>query len=171
MAKKYKKRYSTSLIYGKANPNHSEISHHTCWNGNYQKDKRRVLTVTQQDWQHLGSAGMQVWTPARHSGLRIWCCCSCDLGQNCGSDLIPGPGLHMPPGSKKKKKKKEKRQEIGFPLWHSRLRILCCHWNGLGHCCGADSVPSMGTSTCHRHGQKKRKRQEITNAGWGCGKT
>ena len=28
---------------------------------------------------------------AWHSGLRIRCCCSCGVGRNFGSDLIPGP--------------------------------------------------------------------------------
>ena len=35
--------------------------------------------------------------PAQDSGLRIWCCRSCDLGHSCSSDLIPGSQeLHMP---------------------------------------------------------------------------
>ena len=51
-----------------------------------------VPTVVQRDWQHLGSAGMQVRSLAWHSGLRIWRCHSCGLGCDCSSDLIPGLG-------------------------------------------------------------------------------
>ena len=40
----------------------------------------------------LGSAGMQVESPAQHSGLRIRCCHSCSLGRNYGSDMLPGSG-------------------------------------------------------------------------------
>lgn len=49
-----------------------------------------VPTVVQWDWQYFGSVGTKVQSPAKHSGLRIWHCHSCSLGQNCGSDLIPG---------------------------------------------------------------------------------
>ena len=57
----------------------------------------------------LGSAGKQVCSLAWHSELRIWHCHSCGLGGDCGSDLIPGPGvLHMPWGGQKLKKKKKK---------------------------------------------------------------
>ena len=34
---------------------------------------------------------MQVVFPTLQGGLRIQCCCSCGLGGNCGSDLIPDP--------------------------------------------------------------------------------
>ena len=29
---------------------------------------------------------------------------------------------------------------LKVPLWHSRLRIQCCHWSGLGCCCGMGSI-------------------------------
>ena len=51
----------------------------------------------------LKSAGLQVPSPARHSGLRIWGCHSCDIGHNCSSDLIPGPGNSICQGVAKKK--------------------------------------------------------------------
>ena len=46
----------------------------------------------------LEAAGMQVQSPAWHSGLRIWLCHSCSLGHDCGSDLIPGWGAPYAPG-------------------------------------------------------------------------
>ena len=59
--------------------------------------------------QHLGSPGMQVQFLAYCSGLRIWCCRSCGLGHNCGSDLIPGWGTLYAGGWPKMKKKKKKK--------------------------------------------------------------
>ena len=47
----------------------------------------------------------------------------------------------------------------GVLLCLSRLRIWCCHCSGLGCCCGAGLIPVLGTSTCHRHGQKRRRRR------------
>ena len=47
-----------------------------------------VPTVTQWDQQCFCHAGMQVLSPARHSGLRIRCCRSCSRGHNCS--LEPG---------------------------------------------------------------------------------
>ena len=46
--------------------------------------------MTQRDQWCLCSAGMQVASPARHSGLQIQCCHSCSVGRNGSSDLIPG---------------------------------------------------------------------------------
>ena len=48
---------------------------------------------------------MQVRSPAQHNGLRIQHCHSCDLGHNCGLDLIPSPGTPYATGWPKKKKK------------------------------------------------------------------
>ena len=50
-----------------------------------------VPTVVQRDWKWLGSAGVWVWFPGQHSGLRIWCCYPCGNSSNFGLDLIPGP--------------------------------------------------------------------------------
>ena len=59
--------------------------------------------MAQWDQQHLGNSGLQVRSLAWHSGSRIWHCCSCGLGHDCGLDLIPSLGtLH---GAAKKKKK------------------------------------------------------------------
>ena len=63
-----------------------------CWTG--------VPTVAQQDWQRIGSTGMQVKSLAQHGGLRVQDCRSCDL------DLIPGPGTPYAEGQPKKKEKK-----------------------------------------------------------------
>ena len=43
---------------------------------------------------------------ARHSGLRMQCCCSYGVGCNCGSDSIPdlGISLYLWPGKKKKRR-------------------------------------------------------------------
>ena len=41
----------------------------------------------------------------------------------------------------------------GVPLRHSGLRIQRGCW------CGAGSIPALETSTCHRHGQKKKKKK------------
>ena len=73
----------------------------------------------QRDWQCLGSAGMKVLSPAQHSGLRIHCCSSCSLGPNCGSDLIPDPGLHMP--KKEKKTPNDTLQKFFLPSIQKRL--------------------------------------------------
>ena len=48
---------------------------------------------------------------------------------------------------------------IRIPLWCSGLRIWCCHYSGLRHCCGTSSIPGPGTSTCHRCSQKKEKKK------------
>ena len=44
------------------------------------------------------------------------------------------------------------KTEVGVPLWCSRLRTQ------LGCCCGLDLISSLGTSACHGHGQKKKKK-------------
>ena len=40
----------------------------------------------------------------------------------------------------------------GVPLWHSRLRILCCHYS----CCGTSSIPGLGPSMWWVYNQKKK---------------
>ena len=37
------------------------------------------------------------------------------------------------------------------------VKDLGCHYHGLGHCCAMHSIPGLGTSMCHRRGQKKKK--------------
>ena len=43
---------------------------------------------------------------------------------------------------------------FGVPLWCSGLRIQHCHCSGSGHCCDLGLIPGLGTSTCHRCGQR-----------------
>ena len=54
-------------------------------------------------WGH-GDAGLSL---ARHSGLRIWGCCSRGLGCSCGSDLIPGLGTPYTAGRQTNKQIKQ----------------------------------------------------------------
>ena len=68
------------------------------------KNTRGASAVAQWDQQCLGSAGTQVRSLARHSGLWIHCCHSCGLGSNYGSDHIPGPGTPYATGQLIKKK-------------------------------------------------------------------
>ena len=51
----------------------------------------------------LGSTGLNVRSPAQHSGLRIQHCCSCGLGRDCGLDLVPGLGTPYAVGQPKMK--------------------------------------------------------------------
>ena len=48
-------------------------------------------------------------------------------------------------------------QLLGVPLWRSGLRIQHCCCSGLGQCYGADWIPGLGTSTCHRHSQNSKR--------------
>ena len=60
--------------------------------------------MAQWDPWHLGSTRTQVQSLVWHSGLRIWHCCTCGLGHNFGSDLIPGLGTPYASGQPKKRK-------------------------------------------------------------------
>ena len=84
------------------------------------KGTRSSPTVMQWDRRHLGSAGMQVQSLARHSRLRIWCCRSCGLNPNYSSDMIPGPGTPCITGRPKKKKKRGggNTERDWKPQWH-----------------------------------------------------
>ena len=64
--------------------------------------------MVQWDQQHLGVLGQRFDSQPRHSGLRIQHCSSCDLGHNCGSDLIPGLGIPYASGRPKVKGLKKK---------------------------------------------------------------
>ena len=43
----------------------------------------------------------------------------------------------------------------------SGLRSQHCHCRLLGHCCGADSIPDLGTSTCPGHSPQKKKKKNL----------
>ena len=98
-----------SSLYSGAFCQHSSFS--TLWKiAPIPQTKQKILgvpAVVKWDWWHPGSAGMQARSPALHSGLRIWHCCSCELG----SDLILGPGTpHAAGWSKKKRGRKKSRK-------------------------------------------------------------
>ena len=74
--------------------------------------KTGVPTVAQRDGggslQHQDA--VSILAP-RHSVLRIWRCCSCCEGWNCGGlDLIPGWGTLYAPGQPKQNKNKSGKQ-------------------------------------------------------------
>ena len=77
--------------------------------------------MAQQDWQHLWSAGTQVWCLAWHSGLRIWRCHSCGLDPWPGSSIWRGW-----PKKKKKKEKKKKRSKMPWTPFKSKSLVLLC---------------------------------------------
>ena len=66
-----------------------------------------VHAVEQRDCGTVRALGRNVQSLAWDNGLRIWRCCSCGLGCNCGVDLILGLGmpytLEWPKKGKKKK--------------------------------------------------------------------
>ena len=66
-----------------------------------------VPTVAPRDQQHLRSPEMRVQSPARHSGLSIWCCHSFGVGGDCGWGLISGPGTPYTMGWPKTNKQKK----------------------------------------------------------------
>ena len=83
---------------------------------------------------------------SEHSGfaasfLQPWACKSSGLQQL--------PHLHRRCSKKKKKKKKKDWWLRGLRIWHRH----CC---GSGHSCGAGSILGLETSTCFRHGWKKK---------------
>ena len=91
---------------------------------NLREELLGVPTVARRDPHHLGSAGAQVQSLAWLSGLRIQCCCSCGLGCNYSSDLIPGWGTPYAAGRPKKGKKKKKVR--------GSIRSICqCYTYGL----------------------------------------
>ena len=67
-----------------------------------------VPTVARWDWQHLGSTGMQVRSPAQHSGLRIQCCHSCDPWPWPGSSICHGAAKNKKTNKQKNKPPKTK---------------------------------------------------------------
>ena len=118
-------------------------------------------------WIWLASMRIQVWFLASLRGLRIWCCCElwCRLQMWLGpgiavavvwaggysSDSTPCLGTYICCGCDPKKRKKKNFCRV--LLWHSRLRIWCCHCS-LGHCYGASLIPGPGTCACHGCSQK-----------------
>lgn len=71
-----------------------------------------VLAVAQWSLWCLCCARTEVRSLAQHGGLGIWCCHSFSLGQDSGSDLIPGLGTTCAAGPKNEKKKKKSYYNI-----------------------------------------------------------
>ena len=69
-----------------------------------------VPSLEQQGQRHLWSAGMQDPPPVPHSRLRIWDCCSCYVGCNCGLDLILALATLYAEGWQKQKQNKTKQK-------------------------------------------------------------
>ena len=76
-------------------------------------------TLAQWDQQHLGSTGTQVQSLAMAQWIKDWCCYSCALDPDCGSDLIPGLGIPYASEWLKMERKKESLLVI-----YSRAAIL-----------------------------------------------
>ena len=66
--------------------------------------KKGDPTAVQPDQPHLWSSGMQAQSLAWHSGLRVWHYCSCCVGCNYGSHLIPVQGIPCAVGRPQGKK-------------------------------------------------------------------
>ena len=64
--------------------------------------------------------------------------------------LLQGPSICCEMNSKK-------IQLHGVLLWHSGLRIWCCHCSCSGCHCATGSIPGPGTSTCHGKEKKRKK--------------
>ena len=82
--------------------------------------------MVQRDWQHPGSAGMQVRSLAQYSGLRIRHCRSCGVGRDGSSDLISGLETPFAVGRPKKKKKMNFFSSLNFLIQQkiSSINIL-----------------------------------------------
>ena len=51
---------------------------------------------------------------------------------------------------------------LGVLLWHSELRIQCCHCIGSGHCCGVQ-VQSLAQELLHAPGVAKKDFKKIVS--------
>ena len=78
-------------------------------------------------------------------------CCGCGYS----SDLTPSLGTSMCRRCGPKKRPKKKNYIFGVPWWLNRLRMGHCHCHGSDYYCEAGLIPSLGTSSCHGHRQKK----------------
>ena len=137
------------------------------------------LVVVQWDQQCFWSAGTQVQSPARNSGLRKRCCHSCTIGHNCGSDLSHGLGTPYAMGWPKKKKKKKEREvdhRVGkqacfnksSPESWGQHKQKKCHTDKLkpSHCTQPESEPSENTGLFYDVGWSKKRRKKIAYSWW-----
>ena len=81
-----------------------------------------------------GELSHQVQSPAWHSSRRIPHCCSCRLGHNCSSDLIPGLEYSIGSGAAKKEKKKKE----------SIFILICFKNSGRSSQCGSEVTSLIG---------------------------
>ena len=97
------------------------ISSFTAFSGSCPGPGQRVeLRIIKDGWIWsfcCGAVGLvaswERWNAGSIPGLAQWVkdltCCSCSLGHNCSSDLIPGPGTPYASGQPKKKEEKKRR--------------------------------------------------------------
>ena len=52
-----------------------------------------------------------------------------------------------------------RENKVRVPLWHSGLKDQELSLEQPGLCCGAGWIPSLGTSACCGHGQKRKESQ------------
>ena len=117
-----------------------------------------LLIVFQKTWQCLGSQSSRLQTvsliyPAGHTNIIIslsYRDVRKKCRKNCFNDFQKAENFHIAVSHCKNRNQ-------GILLWCSALRNLCCHCSHWGGCSGAGSVPGLGTSTCHGHGQKNPK--------------
>ena len=88
----------------------------------------------------LGSARMQVQSPAQHRGLRIRHCCSCGCGHNGGPDLIPGPGNSICLRAAKKERTEREKKKKTCRRKEGRVRFKP-HFVGLQSPCSCNEMP------------------------------
>jgi len=67
---------------------------------------------------------MWVGSPALHSRLGIWWCCSYGLVLGCGSDLIPSPGAPYAMGWPKKQKQNKTKQKKHVEALDTQLPLV-----------------------------------------------
>ena len=64
-------------------------------------------------WEHWDTNSI----PAQHSGLRIWCCRSCNFGRNYDPDLIPALGILYVAKNGGKKSLELEQQILNFVVY------------------------------------------------------
>ena len=69
-----------------------------------------VMEEQKRIW--LGTMSFQVWSLASLSGLRIWHCCACGVGQQLQLWLNPYSGNSKMVGVRPKKEKKKKKKRL-----------------------------------------------------------
>ena len=117
---------------------------------NFQKAIVGVPAVTQQDQQHLRSAGMQVRSLAQHSGLRKWGCVAvAQIATTAQIRSDPWPGNSICHKAAKKKSNCGSslvaQQGTDLGVVTAMGQVTAVAWTG---------SLAPGTSACHRCCQK-----------------